>query len=771
MRITDKHKANDMKNRLVLLLILTFVMVCSPLLYAEHVTLLTTRADGSRLLEFSTAKTGTSYGTNIIRLMPEEEFQSIDGFGYALTYSSCYNLMKMAAHERRELLRRTFSPTDGFGVSYTRISIGCSDFSSRVYTLCDKKGIENFALTTDETDYVIPVLKEVLAVNPGLKIMASPWTCPKWMKVKEIGSGTPYDSWTGGRLNPACYETYAQYFVKFIEAFRAQGIHIHAVTPQNEPLHSGNCASLYLPWEDEAALISHMAPAFKRAGLTTKIYCFDHNYNYDNVAGQEDYPVKVYNALSGEMEGSELVVGSAWHDYGGSSSELDDINSQAPDKEVVFTESSIGTWNDGRNLQKRLIDDMKNLVISTVTRQCRAVVVWNMMLDLNRGPNLDGGCTTCYGALDIDHKDYHTITANSHYYIMAHASVAARRGAVRIATKGTAINKVSHVAFKNPDGTYGVVIVNEDSGNKTISVLASTDAIARVNVPARSVVSVLLGGEPEQAPTFDGQGMTPAGERRYAMEAEMVQGRKYVPDFDVTDGSWYADPDFFEVETDGSLRWLPLNGRYRIEADLYARTLMAFPEMPPMDNSGQGALYINGPRKSIGKPCFFLNDEWLPQNAMPMAEVEDGLYRITLTVGEQLNDEYTDFAFFTSPQMETPFLTQDSSPFRITFNEAESDQFFTLGKGTGGKEDGHVYKRHFFFRLTKGDRYVVIADLRKGADQGVLTIRKADGTADGVVVPTAENRTNGLFDMSGRRIWGKPRKGIYIWQGKKTFVR
>ena len=186
-----------MKNRLALLLILTFVMVCSPLLYAEHVTLLTTKADGSRLLEFSTAKTGTSYGTNIIRLMPEEEFQTIDGFGYALTYSSCYNLMKMAAHERRELLRRTFSPTDGFGVSYTRISIGCSDFSSRVYTLCDKKGIENFALTTDETDYVIPVLKEVLAVNPGLKIMASPWTCPKWMKVKEIGSSTPYDSWTG----------------------------------------------------------------------------------------------------------------------------------------------------------------------------------------------------------------------------------------------------------------------------------------------------------------------------------------------------------------------------------------------------------------------------------------------------------------------------------------------------------------------------------------------------------------------------------------------
>ncbi len=481
-------------------LILVF-LGCHLSLRAEDVTVCTTSADGSKLLEFSTVQTGTSYGTNTIRLLPEEEFQTMDGFGYALTYSSCYNLMQMSDHERRELLRRTYSTETGYGVSYTRISLGCCDFSSRVYSLCDKKGIENFALTMDETDYIIPVLKEVLAINPELKIIASPWTCPKWMKVRSLSNRSPYDSWTGGSLNPDYYETYAQYFVKFIEAFRAEGITIHAVTPQNEPLHSGNCASLYMPWEEEAAFIKYLAPAFKRAGLGTKIYCFDHNYNYDNKAGQEDYPVKVFNALDGTMEGSELVVGSAWHDYGGSPSELDDINNQAPDKEVIFTESSIGTWNDGRNLNARLISDMKNLVISTVTRQCRAVVVWNMMLDLNRGPNLDGGCTTCYGALDIDPKDYHTVSANSHYYIMAHASLAARPGAVRIATKGTAVEQVAHVAFKNPDGTYGIVLVNDDSSRKNISVLVNTDAIARVNVPAKSLVSVLFGEE--------GSGITP----------------------------------------------------------------------------------------------------------------------------------------------------------------------------------------------------------------------------------------------------------------------
>lgn len=764
-----------MKIRLLRVLAWSIVMVmtCASFMHAEHVTLLTTQANGAKLLEMSTTKTGTSYGTNIIRLLPDEEFQTMDGFGYALTYSSCYNLMQMAGHERRELLRRTFSPTTGYGVSYTRISIGCSDFSSKVYTLCDKKGIENFALTTDETDYVIPVLKEVLAINPGLKIMASPWTCPKWMKVKDPSARVPYDSWTGGRLNPDYYADYAQYFVKFIEAFRREGIHIHAVTPQNEPLHSGNCASLYLPWEEEAALISHMAPAFKRAGISTKIYCFDHNYNYDNVAGQEDYPIKVFNALNGEMEGSELVVGSAWHDYGGSSTELDDIYQQAPDKEIVFTESSIGTWNDGRNLGKRLIADMKNLIISTVTRQCRAVVVWNMMLDLNRGPNLDGGCTTCYGALDIDPKNYHTVTANSHYYIMAHASMAARQGAVRIATKGSTISQVSHVAFKNPDGTYGVVIVNEGTGNKNISVLESTDAIARVNVPAKSVVSVVLGGEPKPAPTLGSQNMTQESPWKYALTTDMVQGQSYATSLGVTaDHNWYADPDFFKLTDDNRLQWLPLSGTYRIEADISSQSLTATPQSGPMNTDGQGTVYVNGPRKSIGKPSFFLDDKWLPEQAMPMAEVEDGLYQMTVTVGEQLNDQSTDFAFFTSPQMDTPFVTQTGSSFRITLNEEESDQYFALGNGTNGHDDGHVYKRHFFFRLTKGDRYAITIDLRKGTDQGILTIKKAGGTADGITSPSqGAQGQDGIYDLNGRSMPEEPQKGIYIRKGKKTLIR
>ena len=125
-----------------------------------------------------------------------------------------------------------------------RVSIGCSDFSLSEYTLCDEPGIEHFALTVEETKYVIPALKEILAINPALKIMGTPWTCPKWMKVKDLDTLEPFDSWTSGQLNPAYYDDYAQYFVLWIQAMQQAGVPIYCVTPQNEPLNRGNSASL-----------------------------------------------------------------------------------------------------------------------------------------------------------------------------------------------------------------------------------------------------------------------------------------------------------------------------------------------------------------------------------------------------------------------------------------------------------------------------------------------------------------------------------------------
>jgi glucosylceramidase len=420
-----------------------------------------------------------------IKLNPAERFQTMDGFGAAITGSTAFNLMKMTKENRTKFLKETFSPTEGMGQSYVRISIGCSDFSLSEYSLCDTPGIENFGLTSEETDYVIPVLKEILAINPDLKIMGSPWTPPQWMKVNNLTDLQPFNSWTSGQLNPAYYGDYATYFVKWIQAMNQNSIKIYSVTPQNEPLNRGNSASLYMGWEEQFEFVqNHLVPQFKAASLSTKIYLFDHNYNYDNMADQNGYPMKIYDAGID----SDVVAGAAYHNYGGDKAELLKVQSRYPDRELVFTETSIGTWNDGRNLQVRLIDDMREVALGTVNNGCKAVIVWNLMLDTERGPNREGGCQTCYGAVDIDISDFSTITRNSHYYIIGHLSSVVKPGAVRIGTTGFSDPGFIHSAFENTDGTYAVVLLNSTSASKSIT-LDDGKQHFTYEVPANSVIS------------------------------------------------------------------------------------------------------------------------------------------------------------------------------------------------------------------------------------------------------------------------------------------
>ncbi|WP_380002060.1 glycoside hydrolase family 30 protein [Dysgonomonas termitidis] len=420
-----------------------------------------------------------------IKLDPGQRFQTMYGFGAAITGSTCYNLLKMTVADRAKFLKNTFSPTDGMGYSYIRISIGCSDFSLSEYTCCDVPGIENFTLTNEETHYVMPILKEILAINPGIKILGSPWTCPRWMKVNNLADLQPYNSWTSGQLNPAYYQDYALYFIKWVQAFAAEGISITAVTPQNEPLNRGNSASLYMGWQEQRDFVnSALVPALKSSGLKTTIYLFDHNYNYDNMGEQDDYPARIY-----ESGVDDIVVGAAYHNYGGSRSELLDIHGKYPNKELIFTETSIGTWNNGKDLSVRLMEDMQNVALGTVNNWCRAVIVWNLMLDAERGPNRPGGCKTCFGAVDIA-SDYKTLSFNSHYYIVGHLSAVIKPGAVRIGTTGFTDPEVVSSAFENPDGTHAVVLLNNSTESKTIRIDDGKDSF-KYAIPAKSVISYL----------------------------------------------------------------------------------------------------------------------------------------------------------------------------------------------------------------------------------------------------------------------------------------
>lgn len=216
----------------------------------------------------------SSSAQTTISLDPTTRYQSLDGFGSAITGSTCYNLMQMSVVDRNKFLTETFSHEEGYGHSYIRISIGCSDFSLSEYTCCDTPGIENFALQSEEKEYVIPILKEILTINPTIKILGSPWTCPPWMKVDNLTDLQPYESWTSGHLNPQYYQDYGLYFVKWIQAMAAEGITVEAITPQNEPLNRGNSASLFMGWREELAFVKEaLGPQLKKAGLETQVYC------------------------------------------------------------------------------------------------------------------------------------------------------------------------------------------------------------------------------------------------------------------------------------------------------------------------------------------------------------------------------------------------------------------------------------------------------------------------------------------------------------------
>lgn len=429
--------------------------------------------------------TGSNMAPSTIRLNPSESYQTMDGFGAAITGSSAYNLMRMSSTDRAAFLKKTFSPTEGYGYSYVRIPIGCSDFSLREYTCCDTKGIENFALTSEETDYIIPVMKEILAINPDVKVMSTPWTAPKWMKVNNLTDLRPYDSWTGGQLNPEYYDDYAEYFVKWIQAFESNGIKIHAITPQNEPLNRGNSASMYMSWQEQRDFIKNsLGPKLQSAGLTTKIYAFDHNYNYDNIADQKSYPAKIYE----DAEASKYIAGAAYHNYGGSPTELDAIHKAYPNKELIFTETTAGDWNDGSNFKARLLDDMEQIVFGNVNRWCRGVMVWNLMLDANRGPNRPGGCINGFGTVDLG-SDNKTIKKNTYYYIIAHMSSAVKPDAKRIATTGFTASGLTYSAFSNADGSYAMVFSNRTGSPISFTVDDGTHHFP-ATVPAEGILTL-----------------------------------------------------------------------------------------------------------------------------------------------------------------------------------------------------------------------------------------------------------------------------------------
>ncbi len=426
-----------------------------------------------------------------LTLNPDVARQTVDGFGAAITGSTAVNLLKMASADRTALLTETFSVDRGLGYSYVRVSIGCSDFSLDEFTCCDEPGIENFALASEDREYVIPALKEILAINPDLKIVASPWTCPRWMKVKDLEKLEPFESWTSGRLNPKYYDDYALYFVKYIEAMRDEGIKITAITMQNEPLNRGNSASLFMTWREQREFVKVLGPKMRGAGLDTEIWAFDHNFNYDDnkpeCKDQQGYPLRVYE----DDEASQYLTGAAYHAYGGNKEEMKRVRDARPDKGLYFTEQSIGDW--GYSFEGDLMWFMREVGIGVMNYDCKVIIVWNYMLDDKRGPNRPGGCNQCLGAVNISTPDYRFVTRYSHFYEIGHFSKVVRTGAVRVELDvENAPRGVYACAFLNPDGSRALVMQNDSDEPRRVEIVEGEKSFV-AELRARSVKSFRWG--------------------------------------------------------------------------------------------------------------------------------------------------------------------------------------------------------------------------------------------------------------------------------------
>jgi glucosylceramidase len=379
-----------------------------------------------------------------------QTYQTVDGFGFCLTDASAGLISDLPSSIQNDLLKELFgSDSNSISISYLRVSIGASDLSASVYTYDDMPSgqtdttLQNFNLRKDQSK-VIPVLKAILAINPNIKILGSPWTPPVWMKSN--------DNSIGGSLLPQYYSVYAQYFVKYVQAMKAEGINVDAITVQNEPLYGGNNPSMLMSPTEEADFVkNHLGPAFQAASINTKIIVYDHN------ADRPDYPLTILD----DAAARQYVDGSAFHLYGGDISALSQVHDSYPSKNIYFTEQYTSSTGDFAGDLKW---HLKNVIIGSIRNWSRNALEWNLANDPYFSIHTPGGCANCKGAITI----ISGYTRNVGYYIVAHASKFVPAGSYRIASNNT--GNLFDVAFKRPDGKKVLIVENDGSSAQSFNI-------------------------------------------------------------------------------------------------------------------------------------------------------------------------------------------------------------------------------------------------------------------------------------------------------------
>ncbi len=416
-----------------------------------------TRADKSALLakqdsmSFNSAATRDSLPTIIVD--PEKKYQSIDGFGFALTGGSAMHIINLSPAARSRLLTELFGTgINDFGISYLRVSIGSSDLNDHVFSYDDLPAgqtdtrLAKFSLAEDKKD-VIPVLKEILSINPKLKILGSPWSAPIWMKTN--------DNIQGGMLKEKYYPVYARYFVKYITGMKQQGITIDAITVQNEPFNNGNTPSMQLFAKQELNFIkNYLHPLFKSSGIKTKIILYDHNCD------APEYPISILT----DPEARKDVDGSGFHLYAGPIAAMTKVHNAFPDKNLYFTEYMIVNFGAEFN---NIANKVSTVIIGATRNWSRNVILWNLAADSNFEPHTgNGGCSMCQGAVTIDGDK---VTRNIACYAIAHFSKFVPPNSIRI--ESTFHDSLANVAFLTPAGKTVLIVANTGHSPEKFNIL------------------------------------------------------------------------------------------------------------------------------------------------------------------------------------------------------------------------------------------------------------------------------------------------------------
>ncbi|MDX6203666.1 MAG: glucosylceramidase [Frankiales bacterium] len=418
-------------------------------------------------------------GAETVVVDPSRTFQTMTGFGGSLTDSSAAVLYGLSPAVREATMRMLFDPKTGDGLDFLRQPVGASDFvATQDYTYDDLPAgrtdyqQKQFSIAHD-TAQILPLLRKAEQLNPKLTIMATPWSPPAWMKTN--------GSLIGGRLidSPKIYASYALYLVKFLQAYRANGVNVDLISVQNEPQNRtpSGYPGTDMSAAQEEKVIEALGPMLRQAGLQTQILGYDHNWSEhpndiassppDEASDSNNYPQEILASPA-----AKYVAGTAYHCYYGDPSAMTALHNQFPSKDIYFTECSGSMSADpASTFSDTLKWDARNLEIGSTRNWAKSVVNWNVALDPSGGPHV-GGCGTCTGILTVGPGD--TVTPDAEYYALGHLSRFVRPGAVRIASTSFGTvgwnGQVMDVAFRNPDGSTVLVAHNENDNPQAFSV-------------------------------------------------------------------------------------------------------------------------------------------------------------------------------------------------------------------------------------------------------------------------------------------------------------